>query len=62
LDIGKFTANGEIEVNFNQKVNVPFKFIKVQGGSARLLGSENGITFDQLNIGDIFNSYIIQKS
>jgi len=28
LDIRKFTQNGELEIIFNQKLNVPFNFIE----------------------------------
>ena len=63
LNVSKITANGEMDIDFNQKVNVPYNFIKSDNSTtARLLGKGKGIMFDQLDPKAMFNTYVIKKS
>ena len=51
-----------MHIDFNQKVNVPFNFIKSDDSSARQLRRGSGIMFDQLDPKAMFNTYVIKKS
>jgi len=54
-----------MHINFNQKVNVPFNFIKeedIQNITRMLRAKMGGIFFSEIDSSDIFNTFIIQKS
>jgi len=60
LEVGKFTQNGEVEVNFNQKVNVPYNFVenKDENEKGRLL-QEGGLSVREVNANDIFTVFVL---
>jgi len=61
--VGKFTQNGEVDITFNQKVNVPFNFNENQGSNkkGRLL-EEGGVSLSEVNANDLFGVFVLQKS
>jgi hypothetical protein len=62
MEVGEMTPNGDMEIKFNQKMNVPFNFIKEGSDTRRALKERNGVYLSEVDPKSIFHAYIIQKS
>ena len=60
MEVDKFSPNGQMDLNFNQKVNVPFNFIENENQTGRLL--KGAISLSELDPNDLFGVVVFQKS
>ena len=62
MKVDKFTPNGDVGINFNQPINVPFDFVENKEGDNGRLLAEGGISVSQINANDMFSIFVLQKS
>ena len=59
MKVDKFTPNGDVGINFNQPINVPFDFVENKEGDIGRLLAEGGISVSQINANDMFSVFVL---